>query len=190
MKCFRLIQFNVLPRILIPGKDTPRWQRGKGANAIARQVARWHFSLISRPPVHVSALWRGELLKHYFGKEIEIANATHTHSEETSWERTKKLAKIFAHKLISFYCTVLSPSHVFHLLFDFHFRYGYGNPLTQIEQLKQWSAFVHYSYVPLAAHFSIINCKRLSKYWYDQKLDNRNSHSHCVCGNLRQQYLH
>lgn len=49
------------------------------ANAIARQVASWQFSLISRPTVHVSALWRGELLKHYFGKEIEIANATHTH---------------------------------------------------------------------------------------------------------------
>lgn len=47
------------------------------ANAISRQVASWQFSLISRPPGHVSALWRGELLKHYFAKEIEMA---HTHS--------------------------------------------------------------------------------------------------------------
>jgi len=67
-----------------PARTRRGGKRGKRANAIARQVASWHFSLISRPPVHVSALWRGELLKHYFGKEIEIANATHTHTEETS----------------------------------------------------------------------------------------------------------
>jgi len=64
------------------GKES-QWLQGHAvvdaANAIARQVASWQFSLISRPTVHVSALWRGELLKHYFGKEIEIANATHTH---------------------------------------------------------------------------------------------------------------
>lgn len=197
MKCFRLIQFNVLP-----GKGVSvaaRTRRGgcskcdcKTSCQLAVLLNQQTDRARERPlawRIVEALLWQRNwnCQRHtHTHTNSHTYTLTHTHTHRMQhWareNRKKELSKIFALKLISFSCTF--PQATFstcylifisdtateirsHQLIPAH---THTDTRVQIGQLKQWSAFVHYSYVPLAAHFSIINCKRLSKYWYDQNL--------------------